>query len=255
MIFRIELAVDKRSDTLLPLNYQYELSSAIYKIMAASDKEYTSWLHDNGFGDGNKKRMKLFCFSNLLIPRAKVFKDRLNILSDKADFYISFLPERSTMVFIQGAFADQHLSLGDRESRVDFRINKVELVPTPANIEEGNFKALSPICISRKDEKGGIKYLTPEDPETGQRIISNLMEKYRFFYRKEFEGKTDYEFKLLDTPKRKRIILKRGTPEETSIIGYNFRFYLKCDKELMNVMFGSGIGEHNAQGFGYIEKM
>ena len=51
----------------IPMNYQYELSSFIYRTLARSDSGYSAWLHENGFITGTK-RFKLFSFSNLLIP-------------------------------------------------------------------------------------------------------------------------------------------------------------------------------------------
>ncbi len=33
----------------LPINYQYELSAWIYKVIALGDESYARWLHENGF--------------------------------------------------------------------------------------------------------------------------------------------------------------------------------------------------------------
>ena len=49
MRFRLVLEVDRAQGDLLPLNYQYEQSAVIYKILSRSDRDYSSWLHDNGF--------------------------------------------------------------------------------------------------------------------------------------------------------------------------------------------------------------
>ena len=252
MIFKIRLSVKQKNLNMIPASYQYELSSAIYKIMASSDAEYSTWLHDNGFQNEKKKRFKFFCFSNLQIPKYEVKKDCLHILSDSICFYISFLPERSTMTFVQGTFVNKQLTLGNRKTRTEFYIETIELAPFPAHISEGTFKTLSPLCISLRTAEGEIKYLSPEHEEAGQRIVSNLREKYRFYYGKEFEGDTSFEFKLLSIPKRKGIMIKVDTPQQSKVIGYLCQFYLKCDRELMKIMMMSGVGEKGSSGFGFV---
>ena len=60
MRFKLTLKInrEKYGDTL-PLSYQYEASSAIYRILSKADKEYSTWLHDNGFNLEPKKKFKL----------------------------------------------------------------------------------------------------------------------------------------------------------------------------------------------------
>ena len=81
------------------MNYQYELSSTIYKILFSASEEYAKWLHDNGYRQiDSGKTFKMFNFSRLYIPQSKVIKgsDRIVILSQEVSFYISFLPDIGT---------------------------------------------------------------------------------------------------------------------------------------------------------------
>ncbi len=48
----------------LPFNYQYPLSSAIYKIIRSADKDFAAFLHNKGYGEGYKS-FKLFTFSDI----------------------------------------------------------------------------------------------------------------------------------------------------------------------------------------------
>lgn len=253
MIFKINLSLNPKHKNIIPASYQYELSSAIYRIMAASDAEYATWLHDNGFQYDSQKRFKFFCFSNLQELEYKMEEDRLHILNNRVFFYISFLPERSTMAFVEGAFTNKEFLLGDKKSRAQFYIDTIELVPAPKNITEGEFKMLSPLSLSYRGKNNQPEYISPEHSDAGKMIVANLIEKYRFFYEKEYTGSMDFEFRLLAPPKRKGIIIKAGTPGQTKVIGYLCRFYLKCDKELMNIMIATGIGERNSVGFGFVQ--
>ena len=64
MRFRLILTVDRRSfDDLLPINYQYEQSAVIYRILSKASEEYADWLHHNGFQLESGRRFKLFTFS------------------------------------------------------------------------------------------------------------------------------------------------------------------------------------------------
>ena len=45
MRFKLILEVNKRAfGGMLPINYQYEQSAAIYKILSGADEAYASWL-------------------------------------------------------------------------------------------------------------------------------------------------------------------------------------------------------------------
>ena len=114
MRFKLFLSIDKRPfGNRLPFNYPYELSAVIYKILANADHAFAEWLHDNGF-EADKKVFKLFSFSRLQIPQYRVEGNLLNILSDSAEWYLSFLPERSTQEFFLGVFREQQFELGNR---------------------------------------------------------------------------------------------------------------------------------------------
>ncbi|WP_051522354.1 hypothetical protein [Porphyromonas gingivicanis] len=130
MRFKISLQVNKFAyGNLLPLNYQYELSAVIYKILSRSDQAYTEWLHNNGFtGLANQKKFKLFCFSRLNVEKFRLLKEsaRLEILSDKVSWELSFLPENSTSKFVHGLFSNQVFEVGDRRSSVQFKVERIE---------------------------------------------------------------------------------------------------------------------------------
>ncbi len=39
----------RQSGNTLPINYQYALSSWIYKVIASADEQYSAFLHEKGF--------------------------------------------------------------------------------------------------------------------------------------------------------------------------------------------------------------
>ena len=46
MRLTLKLYIDRFSGNMLPVNYHYELASAIYKIMSQYETEYATWLHE-----------------------------------------------------------------------------------------------------------------------------------------------------------------------------------------------------------------
>ena len=255
MRFKLSLNVEHQVyGSRLPINYQYELSAWIYRIIAKGDQQYAEWLHQNGFSDEKFRKFKLFVFSNLYSPGIKYDNDRLIFRSDKASFYLSLLPEKSTEAFIKGIFCEQAFSLGDRISKIQFNVQQVELIPSPDFSESFVFKAISPVVVaSQEDRDHHPQYLSPDENNYGQMIINNLKEKYRSFHNKPFEGDEKFEFELLSPARSKLIKIKAGTKEETKVRGFVFTFRLKADKDLLKVMYDAGMGEKNAQGFGCVE--
>jgi len=78
---RIKLTLKQvKENQLIPINYQYALSSFIYTTIEKSDPRYSRWLHDRGFLLG-KKSFKFFTFSMFDLP--KRIKDDINLSSSK----------------------------------------------------------------------------------------------------------------------------------------------------------------------------
>jgi len=254
MRFQLNLKIDSHVfGNRLPINYQYELSAWIYRIIAQGDQQYAEWLHQNGFSEKHRN-FRLFVFSNLYSPGTKFEKDRLIFTSDKASFCLSLLPEKSTEAFVKGIFREQEFTLGDRVSKVQFRVQQVEMLPPPDFLDNFVFKTLSPVVVSVGEENHQHpRYVSPEEKDYGQLIINNLIEKYRLFYQKEFEGDASFKFELMSPARSKLIRIKAGTKEETRVRGYMFTFRLETDKKLLKVMYESGIAEKNSQGFGFVE--
>ena len=250
MRFKVNLRVNRGVyGNLLPISYQYELSSCIYKIIAKSNSLYAEWLHNNGFANDNK-RFKMFVFSNLF-PQCKAIGDRMCILNDTMYLYLSFLPEKSTEEFVKGIFLENQLTLGDGKSKVQFQVENIEALATPA-LHDCEFQTLSPVTVSIKRENGSIEYVSPEKEGYGRMLINNLKEKYLAFYGKSFNGDDSYEFELLSPAKSRLITIKANTPSMTRVKGFNYHFRLKTDDTLMRIMYESGLGEKNSVGFGMV---
>lgn len=254
MRFKLLLEVNKKAfGNNLPINYQYEQSAAVYKILSSSDKVYSAWLHDNGFQLENGKKFKFFTFSRFKIDRWRVWpeKERLQIFSDTVEWQISFLPEKSTETFIRGVFRDQIFEIGDKKSVVQFIVRNVEALPEPVYSEKMIFVTMSPLCLKFRRSDGKTDYLSPTDVRAPFILFNGLLDKYRLYYGKGCRNSlSECKLKVLNEPKPVVVKLKADTDEETRVKGFMCRIEVQAPVELMRLMYESGAGALSSQGFG-----
>src|SRR5690554_6855265 len=102
MRFKIRLTRTSQGK-YLPINYQYELSSAIYKVINRADSAFSNFLHSQGYlAFGNQFR--LFTFSRLNFNGYRVLREtsRIEHYGEEASFEITFLVDRAAEEFIKG---------------------------------------------------------------------------------------------------------------------------------------------------------
>ncbi|MBR6083244.1 MAG: CRISPR-associated endoribonuclease Cas6 [Salinivirgaceae bacterium] len=260
MRFRLTLNNDNRLGRRLPLNYQYELSAAIYRILASGNEKYAEWLHDNGFQLENGKTFKLFTFGRLKPEKFRILRksNQLELLPGKIDWQISFLPEKSTQKFIEGLFQKRVFEVGNKRSVVQFQVENIEMVTPPNFSDTMTFEAISPISVSQQLEDGRDYY-----PQSGEefgkadwvreRLLKNLLDKYEVVEGKPFVGDSYFNIMTLSEPKSSLVTIKAGTPQETKVRGFMCKMALHCPADLMRIAYESGLGEGNSQGFGCLE--
>jgi len=254
MRFKLNLSLINRNQNVLPVNYQYELSAWIYKVINHSDPVFARWLHDKGFSD-DKKQFRLFAFSNLIVPQFEIVRDRLMIQSNLIGLIISTLPEETIQHFVSGVFCDREFILGDRISSVGFRIDSIEALSAPVFTDEMSFRSLSPLFVSGKVEgRQYAQHFSPENEGYLQLMMNNLKVKYKVFTGSEsiFDVQNS-AFELLSPPKQKGITIKAGTPQQSKLVGYQYNFKLKADAALLRMGYYTGFGEKNSMGFGCCE--
>ncbi|HEY8402023.1 MAG TPA: CRISPR-associated endoribonuclease Cas6 [Cytophagaceae bacterium] len=259
MRFKIHLHI-KNKTALLPVDYQYLMSSAVYKLIKRGDEAYSQFLHDEGFSAGGLKRFKLFTFSPLQLPRYTLVKERglFELHGKEASFIVSFMVDAAAEAFVKGMFVNEALSFGDKYNQLDTEIVRIESMPQPYFQETMEYKFLSPVTIGKRvaGEKYE-KYLYPNDPEFGDFLINNLISKslaYQTSGKEVFDTPFDgMKFELLGDYKEKLISIKPYTREQTKVKGSVFKFRLTAPVVLQEMGYYAGFGESNAMGFGCVE--
>lgn len=256
MRFELNLLVNKNErGTLLPINYQYELSAWIYKVLNEGDPIFSEWLHFKGY-KSKEKPFKLFTFSNLIIPIYQISGNRINILSNSVKLIISFLPDEAISPFITGLFKERRAIIGDKFSQVAFEVSEIISLPKIEIRERMTFKTLSPIFVDEEDPiQGYPKHIAPDAENYSQLIHSNLLEKYRAFNNREVvDNYPETKIRIIGQPRSKLIEIKSGTPQMTKIRAYNFTFEITGSQELIEIGYYGGFGRLGSQGFGCVEK-
>ena len=258
MRFRLRLhALEKKP--LLPFNYQYPLSAAIYKIIERADSEFAYFLHNDGYTTGNK-HFKLFTFSDIQTPFEKR-GDRMLMTTSAAELTVCFYMPKAAEHFIKGLFMHQRLEIADARSKVSFVVNSIESVAE--RIPDNGavlLQPLSPLVAGRKNERGHYDYRSPEDADFVDCIIYNWLEKWGSVHDASdadiaaLRNAVAVQVHLLKHPPQQRLItIKAGTAAETKVRGYTkFTLGVTAPKALLELALGAGLGLHNAQGFGCV---
>lgn len=244
---------------IIPINYQYPLASAIYKILQNADAEYSEFLHEKGYGKG----FKLFTFSDIKCP-FRIDRDRLILLANKMEIIVCFHLPMAAETFIKGLFISQQMDIADKSSKASFTVERIESLASPLDQVKENdeveilLKPLSSIVCGLKNGKENYDFLSPLDARYEEMLFVNWEEKCKTVLGYEAEDAMNNVFIQIlfyqNPPKSRLITIKSGTPAETKIRGFNnFKIKIKGKKEAVGLILDSGIGLYNAQGMGCVE--
>lgn len=253
------------SRTLVPFNYAYRLSAFIYAVLAEADAQYATFLHGQGYEYSSTRRFKLFTFSDLIIPNARIDTKAggLWVTTPHIEWVVSFYMDKAAQHFIMGLFQDQRCVIATPKHRAEFIIERVEAVPVEITSERVILKTISPVVIAEKDERGMDQYLHPADESFGPLLIDNLLAKWNSIPRPVMAddlANNDFAtsavaYRLLPDrePKSRLVAIKEDSRAETKVRGYyGFTFELSGPKELLELAVLAGVGRYNAEGFGAV---
>ena len=262
MRFTITLQALERN-TVLPINYQYPLSSWIYRTLEQGDRELADFLHEEGYSDDSHRRFKFYSFSELRTSGARVQGDRLILTRPEVRFSIGFLANRAAQTMVMGLFRQaEPFWLGDKSYRGRFAVSAAEMQMLPPLRDTADFFTTSPVVVSigdlNPDGSPGKKFLSPFDEGFETQFLGNLRQKYAIARQHGLLEAADAEpaigYTLLShSAKEKRIDLLRGQPGYTRVRGYKFRFRLQAPEPVLRLAMLAGVGEKNAMGFGAVE--
>lgn len=253
MRFKINLHITDRKK-FLPLDYQYAMASAIYKLIARGDEAYSKFLHDEGFSPGGLKRFKMFTFSPLSLPYYKLWKDKnlFELQGNQLSFTISFMADKAAEVFIKGMFSNQRLDIGDYFNTIHTEVTGIEALPPPFFTTTMHYRCMSPVSVELKEEGHKYEqYLPPDDSRFENLFLQNLITKCAAMNILHFDGSSEQlKFELKSDYKSKLIAIKPHTKQETKVRGFLFDFTLTAPEYMQEMGYYAGFGMNNGMGFG-----
>lgn len=246
------------SQATIPINYQYLLSAAIYKILEKGNVKYAKFLHDNGYGKG----FKFFTFSQLYFPFKRI-EDYLVVQGNSVKLKLSFHIPNAAENFIKGLFQSENIYIGDGVHGMNLKVISIKTLKTwtesrdNRNIRQLDLVPSSPIVCGIKNERNNYDYLDPKDDMFFEALCANWRNKIATFFGDEIardalllvdrkNGQFNYKSKLIS--------IKNRTKQETKIKGwYNFEFKITAEERFITLLYNAGAGLYNAQGMGFIE--
>ncbi len=241
----------------IPINYQYPLSAAIYRIIAKGDSQYANFLHEKGYGKG----FKFFTFSQINCP-FKINADRLILLDNELNFQIAFHLPQAAESFVKGLFQSEKIEIADKISRASFLVKSVESLPDSLQSYSDNeiiniqLKPLSPVVCGTPDDKGNYEFHSPDD----SRFVENILYNWRNKISTSYDPATGTGALLMaeiipmnSPPKSRLTTIKANTTEETKIRGWmNFGLKVTGEKRYVNLLINAGAGIYNGVGCGCV---
>lgn len=242
---------------VIPVNYQYPLSAAIYKILEKADIDYATFLHEKGYGKG----FKMFTFSQINCP-FQIDGDRLKLLQSDIRLKVCFHLPKGAETFIKGLFISQEIVIADKKSRGKFVVKSVEALADPLNGKAINevlqlrLQPLSPVVCGWKNERGNYDFLSPQDDNFCEVLTLNWREKLKTCF-DQHDAKNALllmEAEFYKAPPKSRLIsVKAGTDQETKVRGWmNFTLKITGEKQYVDILLNSGAGVYNALGMGCV---
>jgi len=241
---------------MLPMDYQYYLSAWIYKVIGQADPEFSDFLHSQGYLYGHKS-FKLFGYSPLSFGKPVLWKEKslFEVQENQLSVNISFHLAEAAEKFIIGLFNNQQVYVGDRFNGIDLTVVGVDRLAVSNGRETVAYGATWHVVASILPEgKKYADYLNPENESYEALLRQNLVNKYNAISGNvPIETISRFRFELKSSPRSKLITIKPYTPEQSKVRGYVFDFTLTCPLEIQQLIEGSGLGEKNSMGFGWVE--
>lgn len=234
--------ITARNLSKLPVNfdYQYGLASTLYFRLANADIKLANETHAHqGF--------KFYTFSNLIRINKK--HSRTGLCFEEAFFFLSSPDDRFIKSFAEGLLQEPQFYLNGPHGKVDFAIERIEILKETSFDDECWFKTLSPIYVKTMRKESDVLRevdLYPTEPKYYENLHKNLVERFSEFYGK----KPVDHFDVIETAdiKPKRIRISEGY-RRCSLMSLR----IQASPELLKFAYDAGIGEKNAMGFGCVD--
>lgn len=229
----ISITLRARNTATLPLSYNAFVQGLLYSCWSKAFPE----LHDEGFA--NPKPFRLFTFSPLRGPCAISKGDKTITFKDLIHFEVrSPIEELLDELAIQLSSRNA-IRLGSEEMEL-VNLQSCDRLIFP---QRAVLKMKAPVVAYKTLESGYTQYYAPDDQEWLDLIKANTANKATILA-------PDCDSDLIVIPRsetlRKHVTQFKGT----NITGWTGDLIVAADPRILSMLYYSGIGIKNSQGFG-----
>ena len=228
---------------ILPFDYHYHLSSAMYRYKRIANEDLATRLHYS-------REIKTFTFSEIIVPNRKVHpkgspNEGIEIKDNRAYLIYSSPSKDFVEAVVEGLLAEPELRVG----KLKFTVDGVEILKNPdVEWHTVHFRTLSPIVMSTRNAEGKKVPLLPDSKEWYVNLEKNIKHGYEVFYGEEPRGKVEIE--ALRVKMKKYEFPKEKGGKIQAVHGH---FIFRGSPELIRFAYEAGVGERGAMGFGCLE--
>lgn len=216
----------------VPLSYNHQLQSGIYRKLSQagiSDEIHTKFSGHRNFIFGKLSG------DNVIRDKQMFFNSRLSFEVRSQSFDIIDALQRSFELYPYIKLFDTCLPLKD-----------AIITNKHINSSSAQFKAVSPVVAKKRLPDGSTLYHAPHSEEFRDSLTRNFLKKYWEITNKQYDGNID----ILPVGEHRKII----TSYKGIIINaYLGDYIISADSTALELIYNSGLGAKNSQGFGMLE--
>jgi CRISPR-associated endoribonuclease Cas6 len=260
---RIQFSLACQKGTIIPINYQSELSNWVFSVLDKAGSELNLHIQKLGFDLGSRD-FKLFTYSPLAIYPYEMdqAKQEFRLLGNQVKLTLSFSLDSQFEQQLVHLFRQYPLQLGTCEGKTaQFEVKHWQVLPKIQFRDTMIFKVSSPISISEiEDAPSGTPYPLPESEVYDIAFFTHLVRKYKNANPTKslnadnlLDPSFPMQFSLRAQPKSRLIHLKPNAEGLQQVRGFVYEFEISMPQSLMEFAYFSGFGEHGHMGFGFVE--
>lgn len=222
----------------IPVNYNYYVQSAIFKILADENSDYAEYLHN--IADGSKTRYKFFTFGSLI--GKSHFYNKTLYYEGGIKLEIRSVSNEFLQVLANSILNGNKLCIGKHCLSIkDVDIRGYTVPDTLLKI-----RTLTPIVAKKQTEDNHTEYYSPQDVRFIKRIRETFENKYNVFVGQVQHSSID----ILPLNVGKKVVTKY---KDTWITAYHGTFEICGSTECLQFLYDVGLGVKTSQGFGMFE--
>ena len=227
---------------VLPIAYNHILQGFVYSHL--QNRAYSSDLHEMGFLSDDNRSYKLFTFSSL---KGKYRIDGKRIFfAGPVSWEIRSCDVRMIQLLLQNIRVGENMNLGGNSVTVQV----CNLMDTKVYSSDIIVRMDTPVVVYQTHADKSTVYLSPEEPSFYRSLSMNTSRKVSsspVLQQKGLNG-----ISVLFEPSSSKRYYRRivTTFKGTYITGYLGDFRIIGNPEILDLLYNTGLGAKNSQGFG-----